>query len=341
MAEVTVFLETRELLGRVALIGPRLLKPGETAFAQLRLGEDVPAFVGERFIVRQQSPPLTIGGGGVLDIKTERFKTADIPARQALLEKRKSLTLPDLILSEVEKACRMPAAGIVAASPFPQKEIDAAVKELVRKGKVMVSGQTLVDAGFWQDSGEKLLAMAKQTHETDKLKKGLLQAEAQSALGLEKELFDALVQNLTSMGKLVRLEDSLALPGHSRQLTGDQEKQAAQIKKMFQQNPAAPPTIKEIAAEIPAAVGVVKFLVQQGELVELPDGVLMTPAQFTAAQNEVMRLLKEKGQVTIQDLNARFGYSRKFSIPILTHLDRLGITRREGDVRVAGKKIAG
>ena len=67
----------------------------------------------------------------------------------------------------------------------------------------------------------------------------------------------------------------------------------------------------------------------------------MSTAQFKAAESEVVRLLKEKGQVTIQDLSALFGYSRKFSIPLLTHLDRLGITRREGDIRVAGKKTAG
>ena len=53
----------------------------------------------------------------------------------------------------------------------------------------------------------------------------------------------------------------------------------------------------------------------------------------------MVKTLKQNGKITIQEINQRFGFSRKYSVPLLTHLDRLGITRREGDVRVAGKKL--
>jgi len=341
MSEVVVFMETREMLGRVVLIGPRFLAPGESSFAQLRLSENASTYIGERFVIRRQSPPMTIGGGVILDPQAERLKLADVPVRQTFLENRKSLDLPSLILSEVAKRRWMAAGDMFNASPIPKADIDRAIKELLRQKRLACIGQYLVDLALWQDAGEKLLSMAQMEHKADRLKKGLSQAVAQSALGLEKDVFDAIVQELVSVGKLVRLDDALALPEHRQQLSPQQEAQAAAIRLMFQRSQSAPPTLKEVVAELPGSAGVVRYLAQHGELVELPEGVLMSAAQFAAAESEVVRLLKEKGQVTIQDVSICFGYSRKFSIPLLTHLDRLGITRRDGDVRVAGKKTAG
>jgi selenocysteine-specific elongation factor len=283
---------------------------------------------------------MTIGGGVILDPQAEKFKLAEVSARQAFLENRKSLELPDLVLSEMAKKRQVMADSILAASPFPKTRIDQTVQDLIKQKRLATTGQFLIDIAFWQDASGKILAMAQVEHKVNRLKKGLSQAAAQSALGLEKDIFDALVQELVSAGKLVRLDDALALPEHRQQLSSQQEAQAAAIRLMFQRSPTAPPTLKEITAEIPGSAGIVKYLAQQGELVELPEGVLMGTAQFTAVEVDVVRLLKEKGQVTIQDMNARFGFSRKFSIPLLAHLDRLGITRREGDVRVAGKKTA-
>ena len=38
----------------------------------------------------------------------------------------------------------------------------------------------------------------------------------------------------------------------------------------------------------------------------------------------------------LPELRDRFGFTRKYAIPILEETDRIGLTRREGDVRVKG-----
>ena len=137
MAEVLVYMETRELLARVALIGVKALKPGENCPAQLRLGEDVTGFIGERFIVRQQSPAKTIGGGVVLDPLASKFKTAEIPDRLAILAKRHSLNLDELILAELEKNRFAETKNLLAASLFSQTEISGHIKHLVSLKKLV------------------------------------------------------------------------------------------------------------------------------------------------------------------------------------------------------------
>ena len=72
-------------------------------------------------------------------------------------------------------------------------------------------------------------------------------------------------------------------------------------------------------------------------LVELPEGVLLAREQYRRIKDEITAFLEKRGQVSIQDVNSLFGFSRKYTIPLLSHLDREGITRRQGDVRVLAK----
>ena len=58
---------TMETIAEVRLVGTKQLKPAERAFAELRFSEPVLLLPGDRFILRQFSPLVTIGGGIVLD----------------------------------------------------------------------------------------------------------------------------------------------------------------------------------------------------------------------------------------------------------------------------------
>ena len=49
----------------------------------------------------------------------------------------------------------------------------------------------------------------------------------------------------------------------------------------------------------------------------------------------------DRNEMRVADLKDLFGISRKHAVPVLEHFDRLGVTRRLGDVRVAGRRLAG
>jgi selenocysteine-specific elongation factor len=58
---------TAETIAEVVLLGDKRLAPGQSSFAQLKLAEPMLLLPGDRFILRQFSPVVTIGGGVVLD----------------------------------------------------------------------------------------------------------------------------------------------------------------------------------------------------------------------------------------------------------------------------------
>jgi selenocysteine-specific translation elongation factor len=66
-ARVHLHVFTAETVAEVQLLGVKQLRPGESGLARLKLGDAVMVLPGDRFIVRQFSPVITIGGGVVLD----------------------------------------------------------------------------------------------------------------------------------------------------------------------------------------------------------------------------------------------------------------------------------
>ena len=65
---------TAEVMGYVVLLGRDVLEPGASAFAQIHLEQATFALPGDRFIVRQYSPMMTIGGGEIIDAKPGRHR---------------------------------------------------------------------------------------------------------------------------------------------------------------------------------------------------------------------------------------------------------------------------
>ncbi len=76
-ARVRLHLGTAELTASVSLLGRDKLGPGEWGYAQLLLNQPAVATWGQPFILRHESPAVTIGGGHVLDPDACRLRRGD------------------------------------------------------------------------------------------------------------------------------------------------------------------------------------------------------------------------------------------------------------------------
>ena len=59
-------------------------------------------------------------------------------------------------------------------------------------------------------------------------------------------------------------------------------------------------------------------------------------AAVASLRARVVEHLGKAGQLTIQDFKTLTGLGRKQAIPLLEHLDREGVTKRQGDLRLPG-----
>jgi selenocysteine-specific elongation factor len=80
-------------------------------------------------------------------------------------------------------------------------------------------------------------------------------------------------------------------------------------------------------------------LVRRGLAVER-DGVWFAASAVEAATRVVARLLAESPEgITASAVREALGTSRKYVLPLLGHLDATGMTRRRGDLRIAGPRL--
>jgi len=82
-------------------------------------------------------------------------------------------------------------------------------------------------------------------------------------------------------------------------------------------------------------------LIRRGEVIE-ESGVHFAPSALAEAARITAELLAANPDgVTVAQLRDAWGTTRKFAIPLATRLDGTGMTRRRGDLRIAGPRLAG
>jgi selenocysteine-specific elongation factor len=343
---------TSELIGRVALAGRTgdgqgdaplaEMQPGESAYARLRLEQPAVVTRGDRFILRAYSPPLTIGGGSVIDPEPPRgaIRTASGLARLRHLQP--SAAIDDVVMTFVEERgvhglARRAVLSRAGASPEVSERV---VARLAGADRLVVVGDLLVSKELLNRTSEHLLAALKEHHAADPLSEGVHREEARERLmpRAPAAIFDTIVEGLVRSGK-VSSRERLSLAGYSVSLSSEEVRMQHALIRLYADAGLAPP---DHAAARAAAGGdertadrVLALLLRQRTLVRIDN--LVFHAERLEALKDDLRKLKAAGGTVRLDVGAfkeRYGVTRKFAIPLLEYLDRERITRRVGESRV-------
>lgn len=82
----------------------------------------------------------------------------------------------------------------------------------------------------------------------------------------------------------------------------------------------------------------VQLACDQGVIVRLADDILVHQSVIDEVQNKLSAWLSNGQGITMSDLRQQLNTSRKYAIPLFEHLDAIGFTRRDGDLRYLGKQ---
>jgi selenocysteine-specific elongation factor len=336
-SDLLFMLGTSEILGRVAILNTDQLKPDQAGFARFRLKEPVLARVGDHFILRLPSPPRTLGGGIVLDVFPSKLKRKDAELIK-FLSRRESLDLSQLILTELKKVDFLFREELFKASIFSSGEIESTLTLLEEKKELVIRKNMVIDNARWEKLLNQILERVEKEHKEKPFTYGLKISDLVSKLQFKEKLISEGVEYLLSAGKLIQKENFLALPEHRPQLAEKQSPLAQKILKKFEDNRLTPPTKSELLDENPDYQKILIYLLQQGKLVKLKEGILYRKEDFEEIAQRIKELISEKGPSTVSQIREHLNITRKYAVPILEKLDELGITRREGDKRVLGKE---
>ena len=140
-------------------------------------------------------------------------------------------------------------------------------------------------------------------------------------------------------GGVEQVADGLKPRGHRQQFSATEEKLAARIEVLLAARGGTPPKLEALATTLgqPAA-RIERFLgelARAGRAVKLASGIYLTQRDLDAWRGHAKRILNEKGRLALGEFRNAIGVGRELALLVLEHFDRQGITRRQGDARVA------
>jgi len=333
---LNVHLGTRTESATIRLMKLKVLHPSDSCYAQLQFKDPVNCRIGDRFILRQPSPAMTAGGGIILDPRAEKYRIKHAAHLIEWLEQRSEPTPENLVLTELQKNNYVSLDELGDTLPFAKTEIRGAINQL--KGKTLTqSGQWAIDPVFINRVHKEIEKLLTEHHAKLPLGSGITQAELMTQTSLPKEILDHAITTLVN-NEIVKLDGNyISISSHTPSVSTDQESQISDILKLFEDRPAFPPTRKELAQLLPGCERLLAYMCRQNQLVDVGDDILMEAGHYEAIRRKIIEIIYQNGSISIQTARDRFGFTRKYILPIFNKLDHEGITLLFNNERILTK----
>jgi len=345
-ATVDFFTGTTQCQARVRILDRKEVAPGQESWAQFVLSAQISVVKGDRFIIRQPSPSLTIGGGSIVDPFPQRRHRRFRPEVLQHLDLLAHGTAQEVLLLELEREQPCEAATLVARSTLRPGEAAKTLRSLLRDGQMLLLDTTartepdtvpastkyVMSASSWEALLERMSSLLREYHRRYPLRAGMPREELKSRLRLPSRAFNEAVTRAATQGVLAETETVLSLADHRVILNAAQQRRVTQLLEAFRRRPYSPPSVAESEALVGAQV--LAALIEQGKLVKVSNTVLFSKEAYQEMTQAIVSHLQREGGITLAQVRDMFTTSRKYAQALLEHLDDKRITKRIGDERI-------
>ena len=333
-----LYIGTEEAICRVILLDREELLPGEEAYAQLKLEENIVAKRGDRFILRYYSPMFTIGGGVVLEPNGDRKKRFDKNVIEELRVKEKGSSkdvLEKIILSDEFKSVKELSLKTSMLEENILKDMDL----LIGEGKIILYSNSKdfypIHIEQYNKLKHKLLSEIKAYHEKYTLRLGVSKEEIRSKIlsKFKPKIADQIIQSFLDSNDLAQVDDLLQLKGFKPKFNEEQEEIRNKIFAALTEKEYYPPRKDEISQNVNAVDEVLNALIVNSELVKINEEVFLLFSSYENALELLIKYIKDNGSIILAEYRDLLSTNRKVALGLLEYFDQKKITKRDGEKR--------
>ena len=326
---------TMETVAEVVLQGTKQIAQGEEAFARLKLPEATLLLPGDRFIIRQFSPVVTIGGGVVLD-------AAPIPRMPGHADFLKTLASGDAEAILRARIARRHHEGIsmsrlVAETGWAKNVIETQMAQALRTGHVVRAGELFLDSPALEALKSHIMGMAADFHKNNPLVGGISKEELRAQVNASPEVFETAAVMLVREKKLEVVGDLVRLPGHGVAMRDEEVESKKKIEDAFASAGLKVPALQEVIASLKVdkarAHKIVTLLLRDKVLIKVSDELVFHRGALEELRRQMAAYKMQSAKIDVAKFKELTGVTRKYAIPLLEYLDRERVTRRVGDIR--------
>jgi len=326
---------TMETVAEVLLHGTKQIAPGEQAFARLKLPEPALLLPGDRFILRQFSPVVTIGGGTLLD-------AAPIPRMPGQADFLKVLAGGNAETILRTRIARRQHAGIsmsrlIAETGWTKSFIEAQLAQAVREKRVVRIGELILHLPALETLKLCIVDTVDDFHKKSRLTGGMPKEELREQAGASAEVLDAALAVLADEKKIEVVGDLVRLPGHGVVMKDEEAESRKKIEDAFASAGLTVPALHEVIAGLTIdkvrAQKIMTLLLRDKVLIKVSDELVFHRSALEELRRQMAVYKVKFATIDVAKFKEVTGVSRKYAIPLLEYLDRERVTRRVGDAR--------
>ncbi len=352
-APIRFHVGTAEIMGTLALLDSDAIEPGGWGLAQVFLEEPATATWGQPFVIRGPSATQTLGGGQVLQPVAKKIRRRHLE----MLERIERLWSGDaeqraLTVAWFGGFAGFSPADLVRGANIDPDKAQALIDQLKSKGDLVdvAVGQArrmLLHADMLKELDTRILQVMTRLHEEFPLMSSHDRQKVQSQLDyvgddvLVHAAVDRLIEKKQLIGDLRRVGRADFKPKLGANLRKLKDKMVAAYQAARFQPPEPASFAGQAGGNAANLKDILDVCVAEGFLVPVSEDIYL----HTDLEAEMRRLISEKlaggAGLTVAEIRDLLGTTRKYAVPLCEYLDRVGVTRREGDLRflAAGAKL--
>jgi selenocysteine-specific elongation factor len=337
-ARVHLHAYSSETIAEVTLHQGSELKPGASAFARLRTEDPLLLLPGDRLILRQFSPVITIGGGAVLDAFPLRRQKKD--ALLQLLPVLASGSRRDVLAARILRRGQdgLALADAVREMGLRRSVLEPLAADLQQRKQITRAADLLVAAEAFAEARTRAVAALDAFHKANPLVAGISKEELREKLGLSAEVMQTVLAELVASKKAEVAGEQVRLAGRGVELKDEESKAKKEIEQAFAAAGLKVPYMDEVLSKLPVdharAQKLVTLLLRDRVLIKLADNLVFHQNALQGLRQIMTDYKTKSPKIDVGRFKDLTGVSRKYAIPLLEYLDRERVTRRVGDERI-------
>jgi selenocysteine-specific elongation factor len=348
---VRFHLGTAEVMGAISLLDCDTVEPGKWGLAQVFLEEPATGTWGQPFVIRESSATQTLGGGQVLQPAARKVRRRHLE----MLERIERLWTGDareraLTVAWFGGFGGFSLADLVRGANLAPDEAAGLIAQLKEQGELVEvaispARRVLLHRDMVQELESRILGALDRLHEQFPLMSTHDRQKVQSQLdyvgddGLVHAAVDRLIAGRRVAGDLRRIGRADFKPKLSSNLRKLKDKLVAAYREARFQPPEPASFAGQAGGNAANLNDLFEVCVAEGHLARVTDEIYL----HTDAEAEMRRLVTERlagggPGLTVAEIRDLLGTTRKYAVPLCEYLDRIGVTRREGDLRVPAEQ---
>ncbi len=320
------------------------LKAATSVFAQIIIDGQISCCSGDRFIIRDDSELVTLGGGSVIDPFAEYSPKFDDDDRNYLLALEMPTILQKLERLVVDQKCLVNLSEFEVAQNLREQDLDdlLGVKSMQDKATTVQNGnQTyILSKERWKLSQQSVLVFLRKWHENNPSSSGLDmdQILAEASPIIDEVIFPNLIQDLIDTGSLSHRDGKFSIKGIEPVVPAVDLVNWEMIKDAIARYHQQIPTLANIKDELSLDSSVLqlalKIAVKDRQAFMIGESRFLLPDTLSFFVEKIKTFSREKSSFSVVEVKNLLSLGRNSCIDLLEYFDLIGFTKRVGAERI-------